>query len=106
MSNPAVTFGCCLLASMVGRSSFHNGPLRARQPLQILRVLRIWGVGLLISSSENDQNANFGEFYECEVRRIPIPRTPVNKGKKRRAGVCKPRPSTCAIPERLVDRWV
>src|SRR5215212_380154 len=51
-------------------------------------------------------NANFGESPECEVRRIPIPRTPVNKGKKRRAGVCKPRPSTCAIPERLVDRWV
>jgi hypothetical protein len=61
MSNPAVTFGCCLLASMVGRSSFHNGPLRARQPLQILRVLRIWGVGLLISSSENFPSTHSAE---------------------------------------------
>src|SRR5215213_4269138 len=68
MSNPAVTFGCCLLASMVGRSSFHNGPLRARQPLQILRVLRIWGVGLLISSSENSVKAKFAFWGFSEVR--------------------------------------
>jgi hypothetical protein len=25
---------------------------------------------------------NFGELRQCEVRRIPIPRTPVNKGMK------------------------
>jgi hypothetical protein len=31
-------------------------------------------------TSENPQNANFVEFYEREVRRIPIPRTWVNKG--------------------------
>ena len=31
-------------------------------------------------TSENPQNANFVEFYEGEVRRIPIPRTPVNRG--------------------------
>jgi hypothetical protein len=52
MSNPAVTFGCCLPPSMVGRSSF---PYRASEPverLQTQRVLRM-GVGLLISSSEN-----------------------------------------------------
>src|SRR5215212_11476103 len=32
-------------------------------------------------SSENSVNRkfNFAEFYEREVRRIPIPRTPVNK---------------------------
>src|SRR5215208_3383301 len=29
--------------------------------------------------------AYFLELRVCEVRRIPIPRTPVNKGKKRRA---------------------
>jgi hypothetical protein len=27
---------------------------------------------------------NFGELRACEVRRIPIPRTRVNKGKKRK----------------------
>jgi hypothetical protein len=26
---------------------------------------------------------NFREFYKGEVRRIPIPRTPLNKGKKK-----------------------
>jgi len=31
-------------------------------------------------TSENPQNANFAEFYKGEVRRIPIPRTWVNKG--------------------------
>jgi hypothetical protein len=34
-------------------------------------------------TSENPQNANFVEFYKGEVRRIPIPRTTVNKGKKK-----------------------
>src|SRR5215216_7487368 len=34
-------------------------------------------------TSENALNANFVELRLCEVRRIPIPRTPVNKGIKR-----------------------
>jgi hypothetical protein len=38
----------------------------------------------LCGTSENAQTANFVEFYKgevrSEVRRIPIPRTPVNKG--------------------------
>jgi hypothetical protein len=59
MSNPAVIRGCCLLLSMVGRSSFRSG-VRARIAFaDPLRVLRIWGVGLLIPSSQNPQNANF-----------------------------------------------
>jgi hypothetical protein len=33
-------------------------------------------------TSENAQKANFVEFYKSELRRIPIPRTPVNKGKR------------------------
>ena len=33
---------------MVGRSTFHNGPLEPGEPLQTQRALRIWGVGLLI----------------------------------------------------------
>jgi hypothetical protein len=32
-------------------------------------------------TSENAQTANFVEFYEREVRRIPIPRTSVNRGR-------------------------
>jgi hypothetical protein len=48
-----------------------------------------------VRTSENSVYANFAESPNGEVRRIPIPRTPVNKGKKRRAGVAlksKPRP--------------
>ena len=52
MSNPAVTFGCCLLPSMEGRSSFPLGIRARRTVADPLRVLRTWGVGLLI----------FGEF--------------------------------------------
>src|SRR5215216_3175542 len=40
MSNPAVTFGCCLLPSMVGRSSFHNGPKSPSTFADPPRVLR------------------------------------------------------------------
>src|SRR5215207_9199390 len=70
MSNPAVTFGCCLLPSMVGRSSFPLG-LRARRTVaDPQRVLRIWGVGLLISSSENSVMA---KFAECLLPRNPVP---------------------------------
>jgi hypothetical protein len=36
--------------------------------LQTFRVLRTWGVGLLISSSENPQNANFAITEFSEVR--------------------------------------
>jgi hypothetical protein len=37
-------------------------------------------------TSENSVNAKFAESPKGEVRKISIPRTPVNKGKKRRAG--------------------
>ena len=71
MSNPAVMFGWSLLPSMVGRSSFLG--LRARiECLQTFRVLRIWGVGLLISSSENSVNPKFSvvefTFYDVGER--------------------------------------
>src|SRR5215208_5932313 len=46
-------------------------------------------------TSENPQNANFVEFYKGEVRRIPIPRTSVNKGKAERARAIRPWPSKC-----------
>src|SRR5215212_2113486 len=39
-SNPAVICGWLLLPSILGRSSFPNWALRARQSLQTLRVLR------------------------------------------------------------------
>jgi hypothetical protein len=56
---------------MVGRSSFLG--LRARiECLQTFRVLRIWGVGLLISSSENAVNRKFNvvelTFYDVGER--------------------------------------
>jgi hypothetical protein len=38
------------------------------------------GGSLLHRTSENSIKAKFAEFYKGEVRRIPIPRTPVNKG--------------------------
>ncbi len=47
---------------MVGRSSFHSGPLEPVEHLQTQRVLRTWGVGLLISSSENPTSGQFGEW--------------------------------------------
>jgi hypothetical protein len=39
-------------------------------------------------TSENSVNRkfNFAEFYKGEVRRIPIPRTPVNKVMKEKKG--------------------
>src|ERR671911_472831 len=37
--------------------------------------------------------ANFGELRHHEVRRIPLPRTPVNMGVRRGRGFSKPRPS-------------
>jgi len=36
--------------------------------------------------SEKSAQANFGECSKGEVRRIPIPRTSVNKGKKKGRG--------------------
>jgi hypothetical protein len=38
------------------------GILEPVERLQTQRVLRIWGVGLLISSSENCVNSKFAEF--------------------------------------------
>jgi hypothetical protein len=35
---------------------------------------------------------NFGELRQCELRRIPIPRTWVNKGKEKGRGCSKLRP--------------
>jgi hypothetical protein len=43
----------------------------------VQRTLTVHWTGA-IRTSEKPQNANFVEFYEGEVRRIPIPRTPVN----------------------------
>src|SRR5215212_11633609 len=45
---------------------------------------------LSLRTSENPQNANFVEFYEREVRRIPIPRTRVNKGIRKGRGLTVP----------------
>src|SRR5215218_971032 len=36
--------------------------------------------------------ANFGESPTCEVRRIPLPRTPVNKGKEKGPGLLRTGP--------------
>jgi hypothetical protein len=35
-------------------------------------------------TAENSVYANFAEYPKGEVRRIPLPRTPVNKGKRRK----------------------
>src|SRR5215210_7393241 len=61
-SNPAVIFGRPLLPSMVGRSSFHIGPLEPVEHLQTFRVLRR------------------GSAFSSHLRRISLPRTPVNRG--------------------------
>src|SRR5215213_8339146 len=50
-----------------------------------------------MQASENTQKAKFAEFGLCEVRRIPIPRTPVNKGKRKGRGF-RPRPSPLRSP--------
>jgi hypothetical protein len=62
-----------------------------RQPRQLANTTTLATVGprritqlqylsqLFSPTSENPQNANFVEFYKGEVRRIPIPRTPVNR---------------------------
>jgi hypothetical protein len=59
MSNPAVTFGCTLLPSMVGRSSFPLGIRARRTHLQTLRVLRR------------------GSAFSSHLRRIHLPGTGV-----------------------------
>jgi hypothetical protein len=41
-------------------------------------------------TSENAQKAKFAEFLKGEVRRIPIPRTWVNKDKKKGRSLEKP----------------
>src|SRR5215203_1027570 len=43
-------------------------------------------------TSENLHNSNFVEFYKGEVRTIPLPRTPVNKGKRKDRDVICPGP--------------
>jgi hypothetical protein len=58
MSTPAVTFGCSLLPSMVGRSSFLG--VRARMAFADPQGTA-QGVGLLISSSENAPSTHSGE---------------------------------------------
>jgi hypothetical protein len=55
MSSQAVIFGWSLLASLMGRSSFRLGLQQGTARIAFadpLRVLRTWGVGLLISSSQ------------------------------------------------------
>jgi hypothetical protein len=50
---------------MVGRSSFHIGPLEPVEHLQTLKGYCVWGVGLLIPSSENSVTAKFVENLFC-----------------------------------------
>src|SRR5215212_12271742 len=68
-SNPAVIFGRPLLPSMVGRSTFHIGPLEPGEQLQTQRVLRRGSA----FSSHLLRTPSVGE-----VRRKPLPRTSVN----------------------------
>jgi hypothetical protein len=49
-------------------------------------------------TSENYFNANFGECPKGELRRIPIPRTPVNKGKKKAGTFDSPGSLTSGLP--------
>src|SRR5215217_4788391 len=49
-------------------------------------------------TSENSVYANFREYPKGEVRRIPLPRTPVNKGKKKGWGPRGPQPSIVKRP--------
>jgi hypothetical protein len=42
--------------------------------------------------SENPVHPNFSELRYGEVRRIPLPRTPVNKGIRKGRGCSRPRP--------------
>src|SRR5687768_7250776 len=41
------------------------------------------------------EGTNFRERRKGEVRRIPLPRTPVNKGKRRAGATLSPGPSLC-----------
>src|SRR5919112_3377032 len=85
-----------MLCACTPFSPIHNGSPAATKlpradeeavPPCSFRVLAAASVGLLAT-------ANFRECPKGELRRIPIPRTPVNKGKKkRRAGAITPRPS-------------
>src|SRR5215208_561469 len=47
---------------------------------------------------------NFGESPKGEVRRIPIPRTRVNKGMRKGRGCSKPRPFLCVKLPTFLDR--
>src|SRR5829696_7844685 len=73
MSSPAVIFGSLLLPSIWADPPFHwaSEPV---ERLQTLRVLRMGG---------RPSHLIFVELPKGEVRRIPIPRTRVNKDKKR-----------------------
>jgi len=51
-----------------------------------------YGNGGATRTSENSVMAKFVEFLTCELPRISIPRTPVNKGIKKGRSVV-PRPS-------------
>src|SRR5215216_6777668 len=75
MSNPAVISSCCLLLSMVGRSSFRSG-VRARIAFADPKGTAYLG--------GRPSHLIFGELRKSEVQllRIPLPRTPVDKDKK------------------------
>src|SRR5215216_3343452 len=73
-SNPAVIFGSLLLPSIAGRSSFHNGPL---EPVNLCRPK-----GYCLGGRPS--HLIFVELRRGELRRISLPPTRVNKGKKRK----------------------
>jgi hypothetical protein len=54
--------------------------------------------GLVNLRGVRQASPNFRELRTSEVRRIPLPSTPVNKGMKRRAGVWKPGPQLALLP--------
>ena|SRR5215207_9895906 len=75
MSNPAVIFGCSLLKSMVGRSSFRLGVRASTVFADPLRVLRTGG---------RPSYPIFLERRKAEVRlrRTPMPQRLMNKSLK------------------------
>src|SRR5919106_53042 len=51
---------------------------------RVLAAASVMGRLLLARTSQNSVLAKFAFWGFCEVRRIPIPRTPVNRGKQKR----------------------
>ena len=58
-------------------------PQRSVGRLTQLRYLLQNHVGQILDQVLRPSKSNFGELRKAEVRRIPLPRTPVNKGKQK-----------------------